>query len=68
MDLVYYVYTLSQTFLCYLYSILKKCLPVVFVVLFLFCFCFVVAIAFICIFCIFMPYSTSYCCHYKLTD
>jgi len=31
------------------------------------CVCFVVPI-FICIFCIFMTYSTSYCCHYELTD
>jgi hypothetical protein len=30
-------------------------------------FCFVLS-AFICIFCIFMTYSTSYCCHYKLKD
>jgi hypothetical protein len=35
--------------------------------LFLCCFCFVVA-AFICMFCIFMTYSTSYCCCYKLID
>jgi acetolactate synthase regulatory subunit len=33
--------------------------------LFLCCFCFVVS-AFICMFCIFMIYSTSCCCHYKL--
>jgi ABC-type transport system involved in multi-copper enzyme maturation permease subunit len=38
-----------------------------FVVLFLCCFCFVVA-AFICMFCSFMTYSTSYCCHYELKD
>jgi hypothetical protein len=31
------------------------------------CFCFVVA-AFICMFCIFMTYSTSCCGHYKLMD
>jgi hypothetical protein len=24
--------------------------------------------AFICVLCTFMTYSTSYCCHYKLTD
>jgi hypothetical protein len=35
--------------------------------LFLYCCCFVVA-AFICIFCIFMTYSTYYCCHYNLMD
>jgi hypothetical protein len=33
----------------------------------LYCFCFVVA-AFICMFCIFMTYSTFCCCHYKLKD
>jgi hypothetical protein len=32
--------------------------------LFLCCFCSVVA-AFICMFCFFMTYSTSYCCHYE---
>jgi hypothetical protein len=31
------------------------------------CICFVFA-AFIFMFCIFMTYSTSCCCHYKLTD
>jgi hypothetical protein len=35
--------------------------------LFLCCVCFVVA-TFICMFCIFITYSTSYCCHYKLMD
>jgi hypothetical protein len=35
--------------------------------LFLCCFSFVVA-AFICMYCIFMTYSTSCCCHYKLMD
>jgi hypothetical protein len=36
-------------------------------VLLLWIFCFVVA-AFICKFYIFMTYSTSYCCHYRLMD
>jgi hypothetical protein len=35
--------------------------------LFLCCFCFVVA-PFISVFCFFMTYSASCCCHYKLTD
>jgi hypothetical protein len=38
-----------------------------FVVLCLCCFCFVLS-AFACMLCIFMTYSTSYCCHYKLKD
>jgi hypothetical protein len=50
-----------SNFLCYLFSILKKYLSVV-LSFCLCCFCFVVA-AFICMFCIFMTYSTSYCCH-----
>jgi hypothetical protein len=50
-------------FLCYLHNILKKYLSVVS----LFCFCFVVA-AVLCMFCIFMTYFTSYCCHYELRD
>jgi len=37
-----------------------------FIILFLCC-CFVAA-AFICMFRIFMTYSTSYCCYYELTD
>jgi len=36
-----------------------------FIILFLCCFCSVIA-AFICMFSIFMTYSTSYSCHYKL--
>jgi hypothetical protein len=53
-------------FLCYFCSIFKKYLSVVssFSSVLL---CFVVA-AFICLFCIFMTYSTSYCCYDKLTD
>jgi hypothetical protein len=38
-----------------------------FVILCLCCFCFVLS-AFLCMLCIFMNYSTSYCCHYKLKD
>jgi hypothetical protein len=37
-----------------------------FIILRLHFFCFVAP--FVCILCIFMTYSTSYCCHYKLKD
>jgi len=33
-----------------------------------YCLCCFVLSAFICMLCIFMTYSTSYCCHYKLKD
>jgi hypothetical protein len=60
------VYFMSNSFLCYLYSVLKRYLLVVSSYC-LCCFCFVVA-AFIGIFFIFMNCSTSYRCHYKVTD
>jgi len=43
----------------------RVCGFVVLVLCFFFCF---VVVAFICMFCIFMTYSISYCCHYKLMD
>jgi hypothetical protein len=54
----------AKLFLCYLHSLLKKHLSMVSS----FCFCVVFVAAFINMFCTFMTYSTSYCCHYKLMD
>jgi len=54
-----------KLFLYYLYSTLKKSICG-FTVLFLCCYCFVAG--FIYMFYIFMTYSTSFCCHYKLID
>jgi hypothetical protein len=53
--LVFFCVLSSQYFEKYLSVVLS---------FFLCCACFVTA-AYICIFCIFITYSTSYCCHYK---
>jgi hypothetical protein len=61
--IIYVYFVFNSFFVCYVYSILKKYLSVV-----LFCLCCFVVAAFICLFCIFMTYSTSCCCYYKLMD
>jgi hypothetical protein len=67
MDLVQCVYTLCQTFFVLLLQYSEKVFICGFVVLCLCCFYFVTA-AFICMFCVFMTYSTSFCCHDKIMD